>query len=108
MNNRIKHRQEQKQRRRLRRVNRGSMFLVSGVLLLLTAAMAINGINLKSKVKAHEATRQELQTMIDQEKDRSQEIKEMKAYVGSDEYLEQVARDKLGLAYDNEIVFKAK
>ena len=34
------------------------------------------------------------------------EIEETKEYMQSDEYAEKVARDKLGLVKNNEIVFK--
>ena len=38
----------------------------------------------------------------------SKEIKELDKYVGTDKYVEDVAKEKLGLVHNNEIIFKAK
>ena len=40
------------------------------------------------------------------EKERTQEIENMEEYMKTDEYVEDVARDKLGLVYEGETVFK--
>jgi cell division protein DivIC len=50
----------------------------------------------------------ELKKQIDEEKARSQEIDDMEAYVGTDEYVEEIAKEKLGLVNENEIILKAK
>jgi cell division protein DivIC len=41
-----------------------------------------------------------------EETERTKEIDDLKEYMETDEYAEEVARDKLGLVKDNEIVFK--
>ena len=38
----------------------------------------------------------------------SDEIESMQQYMQSDQYIEDIAKSKLGLAYDNEIIFKEK
>ena len=43
---------------------------------------------------------------IEDEKDRTEEIDKLKRYMETDEYTEEVAREKLGLVKDNETVFK--
>ena len=53
-------------------------------------------------------TQTELKEQIQAEKDRSKEIKELDKYVGTDKYVEDVAKEKLGLVHNNEIIFKAK
>ena len=40
------------------------------------------------------------------EQDRTKEIDEQKEYMQTDEYIAEVARDKLGLVKGNEIVFE--
>ncbi|HIU49292.1 MAG TPA: septum formation initiator family protein, partial [Candidatus Avimonoglobus intestinipullorum] len=47
----------------------------------------------------------DLQEKIEYEKQRMQEVDEMKDKVDTDEYIEKVAREKLGLIKDDEIVF---
>ena len=39
---------------------------------------------------------------------RAGEIENLKDYVNSTEYIEKIARDKLGLVYEDEILFKAE
>ena len=58
--------------------------------------------------KASGEQEEELQTQIDAEKERSEEINKLKKYVGTDEYIEEVAREKLGLVKENEILFRAQ
>jgi len=50
----------------------------------------------------------ELKEQIKEETARKAEIKDLEKYVGTDEYVEDVAKDKLGLVHENEIIFKAK
>ena len=42
------------------------------------------------------------------ESERADEIESMQQYMQSDQYIEDIAKSKLGLAYDNEIIFKEK
>ena len=43
---------------------------------------------------------------MEEEKERTKEIDEIKERMDTDEYVAEVAREKLGLVKDNEIVFK--
>ena len=63
---------------------------------------------LRAKEKSYLAQETELKKQIDEEKARSQEIDDMEAYVGTDEYVEEIAKEKLGLVNENEIILKAK
>ena len=47
-----------------------------------------------------------LETQIKEEKDRTKEIEKYKEYVGTDAYVEDVAKEKFGLVYEDEIVLK--
>jgi cell division protein DivIC len=42
---------------------------------------------------------------IDSEQQRKDEIEDYKEYVETDEFVEDTAREKLGLVYEDEIVF---
>ena len=42
------------------------------------------------------------------EQERSAELQEKEAYVGSDQYIVDTAKSKLGMTYPDEIVFKEK
>ena len=98
-------------RRRLRRGMRGhrqSVFAIIAVLVLLVAVVSVNSITLRAKEKSYHAQEMELAEQIAEEKARSKEIDELEKYVGTDEYVEQVAKEKLGLVHENEIIFKAE
>ncbi len=51
---------------------------------------------------------EELQQDITDEKEKEEDIKELKAYVQTKKYIEEVAREKLGLVYKDEIIFKSE
>lgn len=50
----------------------------------------------------------ELEKKIEKEEKRSEEIKNYQEYVETKEYIEEVARERLGLVYKDEIIFKAE
>jgi cell division protein DivIC len=51
---------------------------------------------------------EELKEEITEERDRAKELQEMKAYVQTKKYVEEVAREKLGLVYKDEIIFESE
>ena len=60
------------------------------------------------KNKEYMAQEAELEAQIEAEANRAEEIDELEKYVGTDEYVEDVAKEKLGLVYPNEILFEAE
>ena len=90
------------------RQHRKSMLAVSFVILLLVIVVSVGGVTLRAKEKAYEAQEAELEQQIAEEKARAAEIDELEEYVGTDAYVEEVAKDKLGLVNENEIIFRAK
>lgn len=85
--------------------HRLSMILVTCVIVILTGMVSVASISLHKKNQAYKEQEKELEAQLDAEKARAEEIDEMEDYVGTDEYVEDVAKDKLGLAYPNEILF---
>lgn len=105
-----KEKSRRRRRRQSRHVNRHkrSMLAVSAVIVLLMAVVSANAVSLLEKDRTYQAQEIELEKQIDAEKERSVQIDELEKYVGTDEYVEEVAKDKLGLVNENEIIFKAK
>lgn len=101
-----------KKRRRKRkdglRKNRRSVMMISLVIVTLGAFVLCCGISLQEKNEQYLAKEVELQQLIDAELERAEEIEALREYVGTDEYVEMVAKEKLGLAYENEILFEAQ
>ena len=54
----------------------------------------------------HAQKEQQLQEQIDAETKRSEEIEEYRKYTQTQKYVEEVAKEKLGLVNENEIIFK--
>lgn len=104
----IKQKSRRSRQRRRMRSHKRSVLLISAVIILLAAVVSVNGMTLRAKEKTYQAQEIELQQQIEEEKARSKKIDELEKYVGTDEYVEEVAREKLGLVHKDEIIFKAK
>ena len=56
-------------------------------------------------LNSYSAQGEELNNQIDMAQDENEELKEMKENINSDEYIEQIAREKLDMYYPNERVY---
>ena len=95
-----------KKKRRLQ--HRISVISISCVVLLLMVILGVGSISLQEKNRNYKAQEAELEEKIAAEIAREEEIAELEAYVGTDKYVEDVAKEKLGLINPNEIIFKAE
>lgn len=86
--------------------NRFSMFLVTLVVLMIIAVVAVKSVELQDKIDAKAMEAQQLDNQIASEKARTEEIEEFGKEVQTRGYIEDVAREKLGLVYEDEILFK--
>lgn len=85
-----------------------SVILVTVVVVVLAVVLSFAQISLREKNQDYKAQEAELEKQLEQEAERSEEIDELEEYVGTDEYIEDVAKEKLGLVYPNEILFEAE
>lgn len=67
--------------------------------------MIIKGFLEQPKIVENQEQIAKLQEQIEYEKKRLQEVDELKSQIDSDEYIEKIAREKLGLIKQDEIVF---
>ncbi len=88
------------------RQNKTGIFLVTLVLLMMLVVVGIKSIELREKKAYYAKREEELALQIEQEEQRAEEIKEYETYTQTKKYIEEVARDKLGLVYEGEILFK--
>ena len=91
---------------RKRSQNRFSMFLVSLVVVMIMVVVAVKRDDLQQKVDAKRAEVTELEMRIAEEQKRTESIEEFAKEVQTKGYIEDVAREKLGLIYEGEILFK--
>lgn len=95
-----------RQQRQQMRAHQRSMLLITGVLMLLTVIVSVGGVSLTSKNTDYKKQELALQTQIKEEQNRTREIQEYKDYVGTDEFVEDAARETFGLVHDGEILLK--
>lgn len=83
-----------------------AMLSITFVVGVLFIAMMTMSLNLQQQISDCKTEMKEVQSQIDEENERTKEIDETKERMDTDEYVAEVAREKLGLVKDNEIVFK--
>ena len=88
--------------------NKFAMVLITLVLLMLIVVVNIRKGELKEKQEAYAAKQAELQEKIEQEEIRAEELREYEKYTQTQKYIEDMAKEKLGLVYEDEIVFKTE
>ncbi len=85
-----------------------SVVSITCVIALLAVMLSVGSISLRAKNEGYKTLEAELERQLQQEAERAAEIEELEEYVGTDEYIEDVAKEKLGLINPNEILFKAE
>ena len=93
-------------RKRLRR-HLGS-FAIVGVVLLLLVFVSVASLSLRASNANKQEKIAELESQIEAEEKKSEELEEYSKYVQTKKYAEEVAKEKLGLVYEDEIIFKAE
>ncbi len=91
-----------------KRQNKMGMFLVTTVVIMMLAVVFLNSIQLRAKQAEYKARQEQLQAEIDAENERAEEIENFKKYTKTKAYIEEVAKDKLGLVYEGEIIFETE
>lgn len=82
------------------------MFLVSLVVVLLLILVQAGSMGLQSKIDAKAEEYAILEAQIEAERLRTDEIERFGKEVQTKGYIENIAREKLGLVYEGEILFK--
>ena len=72
------------------------------------ATLGIHSISLRATCRSLQEQKTELEAKKSDLEKEAKSIEEQKKYMQTNEYIEEMAREKFGLVYDDEIVFKAK
>ena len=83
-----------------------SMRLILILLLLISGSLWFRTRSVRQEISQVREAQQEVTAQIEEEKKNQEAILEKVEYLRSDAYIEDLAREKLGLIYDNEIIFK--
>lgn len=93
-------------RKRRKDNNRAGKMCISMILVAFVVVMSVQIVKLYQKDQEYADKQAELEVQLNEETARQEELEDYEAYTKSQQYVEDVAKSKLGLAYDNEIIFK--
>jgi len=80
--------------------------MIAVAVLVLFAVIMYSEAQLKAEKSALEKQKTELEEQLQTEKERSGELNEQRAYMQTVRYIEEIAREVLGLVYPDEIILR--
>ena len=89
-----------------KRKRKNGLKLIAVTVLVLFAVITYNSIQLKAERRALEKQASELALELQEEQERSEELEDRKAYMQTVRYIEEIAREVLGLRYPDEIILR--
>lgn len=95
--------------RRQRRVKKQSNKLVGFAIILVVVTLVIffgtRSKDIKAKNLEDSKKIEQLQGQLEEQEQREQELEEYSKYVNTKQFIEKMAREKLGLVYPDELIF---
>lgn len=88
--------------------NRMNLLLVTGVVLILCIGMSFSQRKLEAQEKACGEQIKELEEELAEQEKRAEDIEDYKTHVQTKKFIEEEAREKLGLVYPDEVIFQAE
>lgn len=86
--------------------NRLAIIGITIVVFSLGVVVNIKSASMKKKDLEYQVREEALQEQVDRELDRANELEEYRVYVQTKQYIEEVAKQKLGLVKPDEILLK--
>ncbi|MBB2184525.1 septum formation initiator family protein [Lachnospiraceae bacterium MD1] len=80
--------------------------IIAFVVLVLCGIVSYRRIYLEEESEKARLRIERLESQKKEQEERATDIENMKAYVQTKQYIEDMAREKLGLVYEDEIIFK--
>lgn len=93
--------------RKRKRRNAGTIS-IGIIVLAFLAIMSVQIVKLKQKVDLQNEQIEEWNEKLAAESERAEEIQQLEESMQDTQFIEDQAKSKLGLVYDNEIIFKEK
>lgn len=84
-----------------------SMVLIMIVIAMLVVVVQVNSISLREKKETYDKREAYLLEQIANEEKRTEEIEEYRKYTQTKQYMEDLAKSRLGLVYKDEIILEA-
>jgi len=93
--------------RRVSSGNRVGMIIIAIAVAMLIVVMLARSVQLQHKINYYRTVNAATREAMTEEADRTEELEILPDYIESDEFIEKAAREKFGLVYDDEVLFKA-
>ena len=94
--------------RKVRKVKKFNIFIMYCVLIALAITMTVQTSKLTTKTKTLEARERKIDATIAEQENKKLNLEDRLNYINTRKYIEEQAREKLGLLYPNEIIIKEK
>lgn len=91
---------------RRKKKNRAGRFSIACIVILLLAVMSVQIVRLNKKNQEYDLKEADLTEQLEQETERRDQLAEYKEYVGSQEYIKDIANAILSMVEDNQIIFR--
>lgn len=89
-------------------MHKKAMLAVAVTVVVLFAAMTVQRHEIETQMEVYDQRYENAEQNLKGEKDRTGKIDDEAEYMKTDEYVEGVARDQLGLVHETETVFVKK
>ncbi len=89
-----------------RRKSKTCLFLVFIVVLVVIIASSVKAVSLHGKSEELAVTERQMETQIENLKTQATELENREKYMQTKKYIEDEAKNKLGLVYPDEIVIR--
>ena len=86
--------------------NRLAIIGITAVVVSLGVVVNLKSASMRKKELEYQAREETLIKQVEQEKSRAAELEEYRVYVQTKQYIEEVAKQKLGLVMPDEILLK--
>lgn len=88
--------------------NAASMVTISVIVIMLLIALRVSTSRLEEKKAVYDEKENYLIARIEEQEKRSEYIEEYRKYTHTKKYIEDLAKERLGLVYKDEIIFEAE
>ena len=95
-------------KRKLMRIKRNNMALVLVFTIAILGAVCFARVGLEQELESKKEVLASYQKEKKSLEEEQKDIEDLKEYVNSKEYIEDMAREKFGLVYENEVIFEAE
>lgn len=88
--------------------NKFDIVAVTAVVVVLAIILGLKVHSIKQELEKRESYNQKIVEELESEDERAKKLEEQRKYVQTDSYIIEMAREKLGLVFPDEIAIKAE